>query len=1435
MKLSTLLFGLLLAVGWTSSAFAQEATYKASEVQNWTYTWTDANNETHTSAFTDVAEDPYQMYELLRQVYMDPRFPGPTYTAYSNSNARERKVYYGGIAGGWDINGGSTTTYSSNITINVTNQTSTSWLIFTEYHYVYIKSIKILSAGNEIFTWTAGGTTPSGMTIGNNAQTNNGELHFNNTTNGTITLNSSLLQNVNSPNVQVVIEARSGDNNYAGTIAVNNANSTTIAVSSSTSSYTWTVNGTTTQDENYYTPSAEGYTALVVAVNNETVTDKYNYYNGYDSNNAISTFTSKAEIIQYFTDNVAFVKLLTDGMRIGSDDDFSRGTVFNCDGTYNKFFFLSKGQSRQKDAQVIALQNTYGLMGEDVPFKEMFEEFSPTSGEGGSQITDFYSRMMEGSVYNVVHDCASVIHAHHQFSMSGNTGTTSYPLSGLNFFIPDYRLKYWETRYSNNTVDGRTMNPYINAATGNTFRDVPSFCANFAQYNQQYAPKVGIYMIHLHAEAVEVAQDHTAGNRNYRVTLEWTSSLNEMAGRDVPQIYTVYYYDDNGQLQYVVAEGITDGKTGLTTVSYLVEQFAHSYTISYIIKGQPNDSDHPSFIAWSNTDGVVIPGWADFVGLDLDHFESDFVTTELKNWYRNFMLVTNDVGDGLTVSKVSNGMNTFNVYRYDAAAPAAKTPIATLTFDQPTTQQVRYTVNYVDETQQIKENKYQRSAMGIPDQGYVRVKGNGDLVIWPNGYWVNFKRIVVKNNGQTITSWTNGNLPGNWGISDGSVWVAHTTDAGDNVHYIEGGGYIYIPNILNNENYNNLTVEITAYADGANTAKITVNDVPKNIANTPQTDPYVWNSLSPNAFHAPMRAPESQTITFSQLGLTNQASLDGRTITSGDVNMTFAQGSANNPPAYYNSGTAVRIYSGNTMTISSTRTITSIDFTFVTAYNSNYAWGDYCVNTGSYSNGTWTSETGADNIVFTNNKSGGGSNYNQVRIISMVVTFAEQAGPVEGGLLRLALPIVDQFNVDIPSDNKHPEKYGYVLKYEPQEGDALESGSIDVPVLHTKAVVNGYYTEEQVMADKDRSLDIDMMSADVTLDLPVAANPTPQYVRLQGGLNVVPEPEKNMLSELFRRSAGDYREIEVTSPLYVEDDAYVYPAGTVEYFNSNDVTTGVFAENYISYAPSITADGIARRYYEDDHLSNSYGGPIWVSSVGKVELSGQVEQSSNSIWSTWTYNDGENDVNCTLYRALLNLDGYLPKISVPKLSNPDYEPFMFRVWVKCDDMRKFKIDQATGRYVDDGPVGSDIQLLQAEEIYWDINQAPVDNKCSLTYGSVGDNGNGPSAYNNNLVFGAPVNSKPTYIVRFYYKTKKASAPNRLRGDNDEVPMYYVVESEFTPDQIPTGVIEILNHGEVVSQTYYNVQGMKSDKPFDGVNIVVTRFSDGATSISKVVR
>jgi hypothetical protein len=41
--------------------------------------------------------------------------------------------------------------------------------------------------------------------------------------------------------------------------------------------------------------------------------------------------------------------------------------------------------------------------------------------------------------------------------------------------------------------------------------------------------------------------------------------------------------------------------------------------------------------------------------------------------------------------------------------------------------------------------------------------------------------------------------------------------------------------------------------------------------------------------------------------------------------------------------------------------------------------------------------------------------------------------------------------------------------------------------------------------------------------------------------------------------------------------------------------------------------------------------------------------------------------------------------------------------------------------------------------------------------------------------------------------------------------------------------------QVAGVKYVNMAGMTSDKPFDGVNVVVTTFNDGTTSTAKVIK
>ena len=64
MKLTTLLFSLLLAVGWTSNAFAQSATFSAESIKDLRYTWTDAQGTSHS--------EPYVVYNAEKDAWEAP-------------------------------------------------------------------------------------------------------------------------------------------------------------------------------------------------------------------------------------------------------------------------------------------------------------------------------------------------------------------------------------------------------------------------------------------------------------------------------------------------------------------------------------------------------------------------------------------------------------------------------------------------------------------------------------------------------------------------------------------------------------------------------------------------------------------------------------------------------------------------------------------------------------------------------------------------------------------------------------------------------------------------------------------------------------------------------------------------------------------------------------------------------------------------------------------------------------------------------------------------------------------------------------------------------------------------------------------------------------------------------------------------------------------
>lgn len=129
------------------------------------------------------------------------------------------------------------------------------------------------------------------------------------------------------------------------------------------------------------------------------------------------------------------------------------------------------------------------------------------------------------------------------------------------------------------------------------------------------------------------------------------------------------------------------------------------------------------------------------------------------------------------------------------------------------------------------------------------------------------------------------------------------------------------------------------------------------------------------------------SITFSAQGYQNQQDFNGQSITLGDAKLSFSKGSGSTTPKYYDTGTAMRLYGGNTLTISSSKTISKVEFTYGEDYNgtSYYPTADNSTvtpGTYDYSTHTWTGS--ANEIVLSRSASTG-----HFRIVSITITYAK--------------------------------------------------------------------------------------------------------------------------------------------------------------------------------------------------------------------------------------------------------------------------------------------------------------------------------------------------------------------------------------------------------------------------------------------------------------
>lgn len=412
-------------------------------------------------------------------------------------------------------------------------------------------------------------------------------------------------------------------------------------------------------------PYEEGYTVLLVAVKN-----------GFnpDLNNPryVSQIANYRDLVQYISESIDFVQLLTDGMRVGSGQN--AGTLFPVQGAFNRFFFLGKGQARKQ----------YYASRMMVPFLNMFEQFSPTDGKMGDKtqdLTDFYDKMVKGETYPVMHDCNSVMEIAHFFSMSGRKGTTSYDMTGLNFFVPDYRLLWWGETDEDffGRIRDYTDNRDMNKSSDDAY-------AQYGYYNTDHTPWTFLYTIKLRAQA---DQEGAQTDHKYKVTLNWTSSIDELAGEKIDQVYDLYRVVDGVVEPTPIATGLTT-----TTWSEIVDQRTSGYSLDYVIKGKPVKATYNP--VQSNIATVAIPGYDPLERLKLvidGDYRSTYDADAEVNKYANSIMMNNGVGTSVMREHLMANP-VFQVLRY--GSDGSMLPVATLQMSGVTSTSSRcnYTLHY---------------------------------------------------------------------------------------------------------------------------------------------------------------------------------------------------------------------------------------------------------------------------------------------------------------------------------------------------------------------------------------------------------------------------------------------------------------------------------------------------------------------------------------------------------------------------------------------------------------------------------------------------------------------------------------------------------------------------------------------------------------------
>ena len=423
--------------------------------------------------------------------------------------------------------------------------------------------------------------------------------------------------------------------------------------------------------------------------------------------------------------------------------------------------------------------------------------------------------------------------------------------------------------------------------------------------------------------------------------------------------------------------------------------------------------------------------------------------------------------------------------------------------------------------------------------------------------------------------------------------------------------------------------------------------------------------------------------------------------------------------------------------------------------------------------------------------------------LDLTVTFSPTEETTYDGSFTVTIPIPDgddlEFTVTVTGS-------GY-------DANTLKSNTTEeIPVYKSGVKADGTYIFSQ--EDVENDIDMSLSYEDAGFDLQVLVKSDEPIVRYdlhhKVGDGNWTYPDGTAVATATH-SGNTY---------VVDEETFTIPQDATELWIPM-TDEGVDATEEISYVPVTVANSIVAGGTQ----GNTYGAPISTLETDEISLEVQVggsksDQRPGGHW-TQTLPNGDEVEYCV----------YTPVITINSedLSGQTHVPYMFRAWlIGNDDVTYYDFDRnsTTGYLYGTQPLDMPKPLGEL------VMETTAIGSTTFTIGRdwIAPEGNNPNDWDTQLenAFAAPCEGANVYVVVRAYYQKAATRGNRDGGG------YGFGQGGGGGEGIATWVMELNSDRQVVGVTYVNPMGMTSDRPFEGMNIIVTRYSDGSCRTSKVM-